>query len=174
MPRTTRTKGTEQRTQPTRSTRRDFHADEHPVGQDAPRHMKSTGPAEDALEAPTIEPVEGPVNWDKVNHEAFMEEEVTVQVHDTTDPNADPFPVVWVNGVSQYFLRGKEQPVKRKFVEVLARAKKTVFSQEMYKDAAGNDAYRQIPHTALTYPFSVTHDPNSNGHAWLKALLAEA
>lgn len=151
-----------------------FETEEQTVGQDRPREMKSTGPAKESLESSSIEGVDRPVSKEKLAMLAFMEEVLIVMVHDTTNERDIPVPPVWNDGRAQYFIRGVEQKVKRKFIEVLARAKKTSFTQEMYKDAMGNDGYRQIPHTALAYPFSVLHDPHPRGKDWLKSILSEA
>ena len=161
------------RTQPVRSTRQFVETEEQQVGQDRPRNMKSTGPARQSLDPAIVQPVEVPVSRQKLDLLAFMEEPVTVHVHDTTDPTAVPIPPVWNDGRSQFFIRGQDQVVKRKFIEVLARCKRTIYSQEKYTDGVGNEAYRQIPHTALLYPFSVVED-TAKGRAWLKAILAEA
>lgn len=147
-------------------------AAEQQVGQDRPRDMPSTGPAriEDAL----IEPVDGP-NWQaKAAELAFMEEPVDVLVHESTDPRAEPIVQVGVNGRNQFFVRGQSQTVRRKFVERLARAKRTSYTQQRYKDENGNDAIRNVPHTALEYPFSIVRDQNPRGGDWLKKVLAEA
>ena len=61
--------------------------------------------------------------------------------------------------------------VKRKFVEVLAKSKITTYSQEKYRDNDGNESYRQIPHTAVRYPFSMVEDANPRGRDWLKSIL---
>jgi hypothetical protein len=151
----------------------DVHEDTQQIGQDRPRVMKTTGPAKDSLEPSVIEAVPNPLTKNKADILKFMEDVLTVQVHDSTDPNDDPYPCVWNGGISQYFIRGKEQQVKRKFVEVLARAKRTTYTQELFKDGAGNDTYRQIPHTAPRWPFSVLVDPHPRGRDWLKQVLAE-
>ncbi len=144
---------------------------EQKVGQDNPRDMPTTGPAR--IEPQEIEVVDGP-NWkEKAAALAFMNEEITVMVLPTTEPNAALVIDLWNGGRSQFFVRNVPQTCKRKFVEVLARAKKTVFTQEHYKDNTGADAIRNVPHTALRYPFSVIHDPNPNGVEWLKKVLAE-
>lgn len=168
MPRNTAAK----KTQSVRSTRQFVEADEH-VKQERPRVMKSTGPARESLEARHIEVVDKPVSKDKLDALAFMEEVITVMVHESNDENDEQLVQVVNDGRSQFFQRGKEQDVKRKFVEVLARAKKTRYSQELVKDANGADTYKQVPHTVLRYSFSVMSDPNPKGRAWLKALLAE-
>lgn len=142
------------------------------VGQDNPRDMPMDGPAR--ITDPLIEPVDGP-NWkDKARELAFMEEIVDVLVHETTDENAEPYPGFGVNGRWQYFERGTQMQVKRKYVERLARAKRTAYTQRNTKDQNGNDAIRHDPHTALKYPFTVVHDPNPRGRDWLRKILSEA
>ena len=159
---------------PVRSRRRDVDTSEQKVGQDKTRAMRSRGPAKQALEPSIVQPVERVVSREKLEALAFMEEELTVMVHDSTNPLDEPFPEVWNDGKCQRFQRGKEQKVKRKYVEVLARAKKTAFSNEKYKDANGDDAYRYPSHTALRYPFAVLHDPSGDrGKAWLQSVLSE-
>jgi len=134
--------------------------------------MKSTGPAKESLEPALIEPVERPVKKDHADRLAFNEEKIEVMVHESTDKNAEAVVEVFVNGIPQRFVRGQTQAVKRKFVEALARAKRTAYSQEKVMDN-GIESYRNVPHTALGYPFSVVRDPNPRGADWLKSVLAE-
>lgn len=149
-----------------------LEAAEQKVGQDRPRGMPSTGAA--MIEPQIIEPVEGP-NWPiKAEALAFMNESVEVLVHESTDQNAAPVVETWVNGRAQFFVRGQPQTVKRMFVGALARAKQTSYTQQRYTDKNGNDAIRNIQHTALRYPFSVVRDVNPRGVDWLKSVLAEA
>ena len=147
---------------------------EETIGQDNPRLMRSHGPARDALDPPLIEPVEEPIDEEKLERLAFNEQELVVIVHESTDPNADPWPLVCNDGIRQYFPRGVEIKAKRKMVEVLARAKHTTYGQRLVKDDMGNDAYEEIPRTALKFPFSVVQDPaGQQGKSWLKAILAQ-
>ena len=143
------------------------------VGQDVPREMKSTGPARESLDPPVIQPVGKVVSKQKLEMLKFMEDVLTIIVHDSTNPMDDPIPMVWNDGRSQAFIRGQEQQVKRKYVEVLARARKTTYTQEKYLDGVGNEAYRNIPHTAPRFPFSVLADPDPRGRDWLKNISAE-
>lgn len=159
---------------PVRSQRHAVESSEQRVGQDHPRAMRSRGPARQSLEPARIEVVDRVVSQDKLDALAFNEEVLTILVHDSTNPIDDPIPEVWNDGVPQRFERNVEMQVKRKYVEVLARAKKTTFSQEKRKDGNGDDTYVQIPHSALKYPFVVVNDPNPKGRAWLKGILAEA
>lgn len=155
------------RVRPVRSHRQTLEAAEQTVGQDRPREMPARGKAR--IEAAHIEPVER-VSKEKLELLAFMEEMVTVLVHESTNPNDEPIPEVWNDGVAQRFIRGQEQRVKRKYVEVLARAKMTSYKQVKLPD---NRGYKNIPQTALRYPFSVIED-SQKGKDWLKRVLAEA
>lgn len=104
---------------------------------------------------------------------AFMEEPVDVMVHETTDPNEQLLVDVYCNGIPQRFIRGQVQTVKRKYVEILARAKQT--SIQTRTETTTDDVINRInKHTALRYPFSIVHDPNPRGAAWLKSVLASA
>jgi len=141
------------------------------------REMKSTGEARDSLDPNIHVEVETAFQMvgspEKAAMLAFMEMELDVYLHDSTNPVDIPIPCFINDGRTQYFIRGQKQTVKRKFVEILGRCKKTVFTNEMYKDAAGADAYRYNPHTALMYPFSVTGDPHPRGQDWLNGVLSE-
>ena len=119
-----------------------------------------------------LEVVDKPIPMDLIAHEAFMNEIVTVVVHDSNDENESDVVMVGVNGVSQYFRRGTYQDVKRKFVERLARAKSTSYSQNL-DERMGESMNVLRPKNALKYPFSIISDANPNGSAWLKAVLSE-
>lgn len=105
---------------------------------------------------------------------AFMEEKVTVVVHESTNKNDDPMPMVAVNGVNQYFVRGQNQLVKRKFIEVLARAKpEAVMTDVEVRSVGAEPVNRVLRNRAHKFPFSVVEDRNPRGGAWLSALLRE-
>lgn len=159
---------------PVRSTRQFQETADETVGQDQARAMRSRGPARTSLAPTVVQPVERVVSKDKLEALAFMEEEITVLVHESTNPVDEQLVEVWNDGTPQRFQRGVEQRVKRKYVEVLARAKKTVHRNEKYKDSNGDDAYRYPSSTALKYPFSVVEDANPRGKAWLRSVLNEA
>lgn len=145
---------------------------EEKIGQDGVAVLASTGKAK--IEHSEIEIVDGPEWKEKAANLAFMEEPVTIMVHTTTDKNAAPFVEVWNDGRVQRFLRGKEQTVKRKFIEVLARAKADSYQSQEFMDRDGNMNFRYPKTTSLKYPFSVVRDENPKGHDWLKKVLAEA
>lgn len=102
---------------------------------------------------------------------AFMEEPVKVMVHESTDENAQPIVDVYCNGTPQRFVRGMEQVVKRKFVQILINARTT--SVRTRTGVEGGNVINQLTrHTAVRYPFSVIEDRNPRGGAWLRDALA--
>lgn len=146
-----------------------LESQEQQVGQDGIRQF------DDVEETPrrVIEKVDGekPKAW--LDEAAFMNEEVTVMIHESTDKTASPFPEVWVNGRVQRFVRGAEQKVRRCFVERLARAKLTTYDNVKSKNVDGDDTFVYPSHTGLLYPFVVIGD-NDKGKSWLKRVMAEA
>jgi len=104
----------------------------------------------------------------------FNEEFVEVMVHESTDPNAENPVFTGVNGVNQYFYRGRVQKVRRKYLAILASCKEHSIRTQEYTQQDGARAIKIVRHSSLKYPFSVVSDPNKRGAAWLKALLASA
>lgn len=148
-----------------------FEPLEETIGQDVPRVMKSTGPAKDALEPAYIQAVDRPVNKEKLEMLAFMEEPVTIEIHTTADPTAEQVFTVANGGKREFFRRGEVKTVARKFVNILASSKITTFSQKRVRDDEGIMQDVQVPRTALRYPFSVIEDKHPRGKDWLRATL---
>jgi len=150
------------------------HSTDHIIGNPNQATMSVDGNAEMKKDS-AIEAVEGPGATSKAAALAFMEEKITILVHESTDPNSDQLVFTAVNGINQYFIRGKQQEVRRKYVNVLANAKETGYIQRVgVNEATGNVTQKMIPHTALKYPFSVIEDRNPNGSAWLRQALNQA
>lgn len=144
-------------------------AAEQDINQASDRTIPSEGEAR--IEGGEIEIADG-FNWKKKADElAFLEEPVSVIVHESSDPNAEPIIYFGCNGRNQYFIRGVEQTVKRKFVERLASAKVESFSCREIRDENGRLAYVYPSRTTLKYPFQVTYDANPRGVDWLKKIL---
>ena len=98
-----------------------------PVGQDKSVILPASGSIVQAVEnLKDIEIVDKPMQDSYAEELAFMEEKLEVVVNEDTNPNAENPVQISVNGVNQFFMRGQPQVVKRKFVEVLARAKRRV------------------------------------------------
>lgn len=161
-----------------RQIRQGQHTDELDVGQFRERPMKSTGLARNSL-APSRVADEGIIlenrhySKDKLLHEAFMHEHVYIRVQDTTDDVPTPLPEAGNGGIMQHFIRGQGQWVRRKFIEPLARAKITRYTQRTVVGEDGHKIIVNIPHTTLLYPFEVIQD-SDKGKRWLRDILAEA
>lgn len=151
-----------------------FEPMEQQIGQDAPRVMKSTGPAKEALEPAYIQAVDRPVDGEKMAMLAFMELPVTIHVHTSSDPAAEEVFVVINGGQREMFKRGETKTVKRKFVDILATRKLTSYTQRRVRGDDGVMQDVQVPHSSLKYPFSVIEDKHPRGADWLKAMLASA
>ena len=155
------------------STRKTIDTNDLQVGQEQSFDIPITGDIDREDFRDQFETVDTPEWQDKARILAFMEEPVKIRISPETSPNAEQIFQVSVNGVNQFFVRDTIQTVKRKFVEVLARARPETLSTPEYIDSTGNRATRIHKTYGLRYPFSVLHDPNPDGHVWLEAILRE-
>jgi len=121
-----------------------------------------------------IDVVDKPMPKDALDMEAFMNERVTIVVNPPSNADEPMLVQVGVNGVNQFIPRGEPIAVKRKYVEVLARAKRTDFAQTLDERLGETEFNNLRTMHSLRFPFSVLHDPNPNGHAWMTGVLAEA
>jgi len=150
--------------------RRSINTQEEKVGQEQVFDLPACGPVGELVDE--IETVDTP-HWEsKAEMESFMEEVVQVRIADTGGVNEEQFIDVKNNGRTQMIRRGVWQNVKRKYVEVLARAKRDNITTNKYTDASGNDSTRIIKAPVLKYPFEM-RDRNPDGHVWLQRVLAE-
>jgi len=115
---------------------------------------------------------------------AFMEEPVTIRISKSSEKKAPNVMQCWVNGKgAEQFVNGKWMvcgwlpvgvPVttRRKYVEVLARAKFETVSTRVVKheDHEENFADRTA---GGKYPFSVLNDSNPRGVEWLSTIIQE-
>jgi len=127
--------------------------------------IKADGQYVDALDAPLIDT--------HLEALAFMEEVIAVQVHESTDENAENPISVGVNGVFAYFFRGQPTLAKRKFVDGLCVKNASVTTPE-YLNPKGERAFKIVQKSAFKYPFAVLRDDNPKGKEWLTRRLAEA
>ena len=112
---------------------------------------------------------------ESIEREKFMREELLVEIHESANPNAEQFIQTYVNGVAQFFERGKTMKVKRMFVEALARAKPYTMQTPEYIDSNGNRSTKIVKTSALAYPFAVLSDPSGErGRRWLENILMSA
>lgn len=106
------------------------------------------------------------------DHEAFMQDVLTVIVQASGADNEAPYVFVSVNGAPVFLPRDEPVNVKRMYVEVLARCKKTDFDQVL-DERMGEQMNRLSQRHSLKHPFTVVYDPNPTGHQWLREILAQ-
>lgn len=147
-------------------------ATQQQVGQPGVVEMPSD--SEPRLVRPSNQQVDGFGFKNKVEEIAFMNEDVIVTIHPTNDKNQENPVPLGNDGRMIYVPRGVQCQMKRRYVEVLARAKADSFGDQEYVNDDGVRAHRYPKNIALKYPFSVNEDKNPNGAAWLKKVLAEA
>ncbi len=117
---------------------------------------------------------------------AFNEEPVTVRLEPSAEKNAATrFPIwnngkgceVWMNGrwvEMPYIPVGVVITIKRKYVEILARAKFDRVDtgrtevEHLKDDSQPNNIIQRV--TSAASAFSIINDPNPRGVAWLTAL----
>ena len=110
---------------------------------------------------------------DKAAELAFMEEPVTIHLHESTNPNEEPVIYVGVNGVGVWLQRGREHIVKRKYVLNLATSRPTSYTTVEGVDRDGAKTINLRSHNAVKYPFSVVHD-TPKGMEWLRKIQSGA
>lgn len=105
--------------------------------------------------------------------ERFMNEPVKVMIDKTTERNAEQIIQLMCNGVSQFIVRGREAVIRRKYLDILARAKVDQVETEEYLNPKNEKAIRINHHPSHKYPFRVVQDDNPRGYEWLKGVMAE-
>jgi len=142
------------------------------IGQDQKKEISMTGEASVKTET-SIETVPGPGFEDVASLEKFMQEPVEVFLYEPYEEGQEHVVQLAVNGINQFVIRGVPQTIKRKYVEVLARARRVNVTAHGYKDGMGEAKNTVRINSGLQYPFQVVDDPNPKGPAWLKQILAE-
>jgi hypothetical protein len=102
----------------------------------------------------------------------FMEEQVLVRVLPSSEQNAEKIVEVWNNGRPQRFIRGEWVIARRKYVEVLARAKPFSVATPEITDGNGDRTTKIDLNHGLRYPFEM-RDKNPIGNAWLNNILSQ-
>lgn len=107
-------------------------------------------------------------DMDDLATEAFMHEPVKIRVHGTAAEGELPIISVLCNGVCQPIPRDTDVVVKRKYVEVLARAKTVTYKQA--SNPMDPADITMVPTVTNSYPFAVIEDTDK-GKRWLRELL---
>lgn len=141
-------------------------------------------PAENVVRTETIDmPAEGearvelPPNpagadEDYLRDLAFYEEPVKILVHPTmSDRDTSRLISLGVNGVPQYILAGTPITVKRKYVEVLAKARPDTISTEASINSMTGKESNSIKKMSYNhYNFDILEDKNPRGREWIADL----
>lgn len=114
---------------------------------------------------------------------AFGEDPVTIRIERSSEKHAAPMIDCWVNGKGAevltsrgwielgYLLVGVPLTTKRKYVEVLARAKHDTINTKV-EDATVENPKNEIErYSSSRAPFSVIKDENPRGAEWLTNLV---
>ncbi len=158
--------------QPASRARREQHIGDMAAGQRPPIAMPNSGIL--VREQEEIEALDTPMSTDHFEILKFNEDTLTIRLERSSEKNAPQVVSVAVQGVEAWIPVGKPWKVKRKFVEVLARAKKDSIETES-KEVDGDELTRNLVHrfSSNQHPFSVLHDPSPLGPEWLTRLIAE-
>lgn len=141
------------------------------VGKGAVKSIPATGKAEVISESELVIAT----NLEKSYAEqlAFLEEPVEVMVAEPQDEKESNLVQLFVQGRSQMIIPGQPIVIKRKYLEVLARAKQIRYKPVVkINDLTGAPVNMMIPRLVLRYNFSVIQDKNPKGAEWLRRILA--
>lgn len=114
---------------------------------------------------------------DKAKKLAFLEQEVTVELSEGTDIDAEKFVFLSINGVGpgpnglQWVPRGTPVQMKRKYLEVLAKARQVKYKNHEQTNREGVQESFQKARSADIYPFTIIEDTRE-GIEWLRNLRA--
>jgi hypothetical protein len=114
------------------------------------------------------------ISTEQIDREAFMRDEMEIILMEPNNENEAQFCEVNVNGDYKLLLRnGEPQTLRRYHVAVLAQAKQSRVRQKKIVQPDGSMGFVEENVLSLTYPFSVSHDPNpKQGAPWLRQMLA--
>lgn len=126
---------------------------------------------------------ENMANADYAAELAFMEEPIEIRLEPSAERNAATWLSVWCNGRgAEVLINGtwhefKHLPVaqvlttKRKYVEIIVRAKTTAVTTPDMDQAADLAAGNRLDRrTTPVHSFSILSDPSPRGAAWLREL----
>lgn len=112
----------------------------------------------------------------------FMEEPITIYIEPSAEENAATSIPVWVNGrgaeilvedqwvIFTYLPVETQIVVKRSVVEVLIRTKMTLIETKVDRNADIGQENKIVKKTRAAYAFTIRHDPNPLGPAWVTEL----
>ena len=163
--------------------RRELNTGDMEVGQRPDILLTGTGPINRMPEE--ILRLDTPLHDDYAKALDFMEEPVAIRLEPTGQENAPTQISCYVNGrPAELLINGKWLPIgwipvgmvvvtRRKYVEVLARAKPDAVNTDVI-ELPGQDPINRIRRTTSTRaPLSIIKDNNPLGPEWLTRIIAE-
>lgn len=109
--------------------------------------------------------------------EAFMEEAVVIEIHETTDEKAPPLVFVGINGDQRWLPRGVPIRLPRKFVERLAQSAERTYTTPTTGVKEGTDNERPVKQKSTqAYPFAILEDSHRDkklARKWLKRVTKQ-
>jgi hypothetical protein len=126
----------------------------------------------DSLNTPVSRDMNDPAFKKYADETDFMDEKVVVLVHESPEKNAEKIVDVYNNGTPQRFVRGEWVICRRKFVEVLARAKPFGVTTPEIVDGNGDRATKISMASGHRYSFEM-RDRNPLGQAWLNNIMRQ-
>lgn len=137
---------------------------------DPSEHEQSIGSAEfnddGELEMPTNMNPDSPEFHDKATRLSFMNQDVTIELHQVTGKEAPVVPLS-VNGNKLVLERGRQYTLKRYMVETLAMARPVEFTNVEYQDSDGTQKVRYDASSGMRFPFHVVEDSKA-GREWFR------
>lgn len=127
----------------------------------------------DSLNATVSQSMDDPHLKNFFANAEFMEERVLVRVAPSSNKDDPKIVEVWNNGTPQRMIRGEWTIVRRKYVEVMARAKPFGITTPETIDGNGDRTTKIETHNGLLLPFEM-RDNNPVGQGWLQRVLQEA
>lgn len=106
----------------------------------------------------------------------FGEDNIELMIQPSSEENAPTVIDVYVNGEAKYIPVGQRVTLKRKFVEVLLRAK-PISVNTIHDSHTSGKAWidnKLIRNARAKYPMSILHDPSPKGEEWLRNVMYEA
>lgn len=104
---------------------------------------------------------------------AFYEEPIVIRLEPSSERNAPRYASVAVNGDTKWIPVGVPVKLRRKHVEVLARAQPFGVETQTGTAMEANPHNRVVKTPYRRFPFTVLRDDNPRGQAWLNKVTYE-
>lgn len=166
---------------PIRRSRDELNTADLPIGQKADIYLQNDKPIDREQVIVALETVSD----DYLDQLKFNEEPVTILIHPSREKNAPSVIDCWVNGKgAEVWIRGAwvalcwlpinhECIVKRKYIEVLARASIDTITTDVQDATVEYPENKIVRVTSALCTFSVLEDVSPKGREWLRRIMAQ-